>query len=342
MNRLANLLAKYGLSQQDLDYHLLLGSMIIVFWFFGYQKWFAYEARVLIPFISHGPLIFWMYPLFGVQGASWFLGFSEWLIFALLLLGIWNPTLAALGALGSIATFVCTVTIIPFAPGAWAAESGGFPAMGGLTPFLLKDVVFLAVSVYLLKQALLRAPDPQNAFMKTLGAIADRVGLLKSDFDYGLVRASMVLIFGMFGYGKFFPFATKQMVLYITHGPLIFWLYPLLGEVGESRFLGVFELSTCTLLLIGFWNKKAGMIAALAATFSFIATVTIIPFMPNGWAPSAGGFPAMTGEIPFLMKDLVLLAVSVYLLKQDVVRVSGRQRSSRDGGNLPSVAAEPY
>ena len=31
-----------------------------------------------------------------------------------------------------------------------------------------------------------------------------------------------------------------------------------------------------------------------------------------------GGFPAMTGNIPFLMKDVVLLAVSFYLLKQDV------------------------
>jgi len=29
----------------------------------------------------------------------------------------------------------------------------------------------------------------------------------------------------------------------------------------------------------------------------------------------------MTGNIPFLMKDVVLFAVSVYLLKQDVERV---------------------
>jgi uncharacterized membrane protein YkgB len=29
----------------------------------------------------------------------------------------------------------------------------------------------------------------------------------------------------------------------------------------------------------------------------------------------------MTGNVPFLMKDVVLLAVSLYLLKQDVVRL---------------------
>ena len=43
--------------------------------------------------------------------------------------------------------------------------------------------------------------------------------------------------------------------------------------------------------------------------------------MPNGWAASAGGFPAMVGNVAFLMKDLVLFSASVYLLKQDVMRV---------------------
>ena len=49
-------------------------------------------------------------------------------------------------------------------------------------------------------------------------------------------------------------------------------------------------------------------------------TVTIIPFMPNGWAPSAGGFPAMAGNVPVLMKDVVLLATSLYRLTQDLRR----------------------
>jgi Protein of unknown function, DUF417 len=51
-----------------------------------------------------------------------------------------------------------------------------------------------------------------------------------------------------------------------------------------------------------------------------IATVTIIPSMPEGWDVAAGGFPAMTGNVPFLVKDVVLLAVSLYLLRQDAVR----------------------
>jgi uncharacterized membrane protein YkgB len=48
--------------------------------------------------------------------------------------------------------------------------------------------------------------------------------------------------------------------------------------------------------------------------------------MPNGWDPAAG-FPAMVGNVPFLMKDVVLLAVSVYLLKQDLTRVLASTKS---------------
>jgi uncharacterized membrane protein YkgB len=99
--------------------------------FFGYQKWFEYEAQVLIPYISNGPLISWMYPVFGIRGASWFLGVSEWLFGALLFLGFWNKKLGILGALGSCVTFIMTVTIIPFMPDGWAASAGGFPAMTG-------------------------------------------------------------------------------------------------------------------------------------------------------------------------------------------------------------------
>jgi uncharacterized membrane protein YkgB len=149
---LANVLTRLGLLRRDADYHLLRASMVIIFFFFGYQKWFAYEVNRLIPFISNGPLIFWLYPALGMRGATLFLGISEWTFGTLLFIGFWNKRLGILGALGSTATFVGTVTIIPFMPGGWDAAAGGFPAMTGKVPFLMKDVVLLVVSVYLLKQ----------------------------------------------------------------------------------------------------------------------------------------------------------------------------------------------
>jgi uncharacterized membrane protein YkgB len=163
MDSLIKILTKSGLLTKDLDYHLLRASMAIIFLFFGYQKWFEYEAQVLIPYIRNGPLISWMYPVFGIRGASWFLGVSEWLICALLFLGFWDKRLGILGAAGSVVTFISTVTIIPFMPNGWAESAGGFPAMAGNVPFLMKDVVLLAVSIYLLRQDVLRMPQRRES-----------------------------------------------------------------------------------------------------------------------------------------------------------------------------------
>jgi uncharacterized membrane protein YkgB len=155
INPLAGLLRRSGLLAEDLDYHVIRASMVIIFLFFGYQKWWAYEAERLVPFISHGPLIWWLYPVFGYRGASWFLGASEWTFGALILAGFWDKRLGILGAAGSIVTFILTVTIIPFMPDGWDPVAG-FPAMTGNVPFLMKDVVLLAVSIYLLKQDVAR------------------------------------------------------------------------------------------------------------------------------------------------------------------------------------------
>ena len=92
--------------------------------------------------------------------------------------------------------------------------------------------------------------------------------------------------------------------------------------------------------LPSFWNKKLGILRALGSVFTFIGTVTIIPFMPDGWDPAAG-FPAMTGNVPFLMKDVVLLAVSFYLLKQDVVRVTQHEPAVRRSKAAGLVHSEP-
>ena len=130
MDALISLLSKTGLLKEDLDNHFVRASMVIIYFFFGYQKWVYYEAKGLVPF---------------------FLCVSGWLLGALLFAGFWNRKLGILGALGSVITFIGTVTIIPFIPGGWAR----FPAMVGAA-FLMKDVVLLAVSFYLLKQDLAR------------------------------------------------------------------------------------------------------------------------------------------------------------------------------------------
>jgi len=156
MTSLANLLLRLGFSKKDLDYHVLRAAMVIIFAWFGYDKWFLEEIQGLVPLISHGPFIFWTLPVLGLRGTSYFLGTSEWTFGTLLFLGFWNKKLGMLGALGSCGTFIATFTILPFAPGAWDQAAGGFPAMSIVAAFLLKDLVLLSVSFYLLRQDVIR------------------------------------------------------------------------------------------------------------------------------------------------------------------------------------------
>src|SRR5207302_9925738 len=169
MNSLIKILTKSGLLKGDLDYHLIRASMVIIFLFFGYSKWFNYEAQGLIPLISHGPLIFWLYPVFGIRGAGRFLGTSEWLFCVLLFSGFWNKKLGVLGALGACLAFISTISIIPFLPDAWVKSAGGFPAMTDMVAFLMKDIGLLALCLYLLRQDLIRVLHSTTSSVPTSG-----------------------------------------------------------------------------------------------------------------------------------------------------------------------------
>ena len=71
------IMRRFSLLTDDFDYHLVRASMVIMFFFFGYQKWWPYEAERLVPFISNGPLIWWLYPVFGHQGQARSLAFPN-------------------------------------------------------------------------------------------------------------------------------------------------------------------------------------------------------------------------------------------------------------------------
>jgi uncharacterized membrane protein YkgB len=157
--------------------------------------------------------------------------------------------------------------------------------------------------------------------MNYVANLLDRSGLLKENVDYYMLRIAMVIIFAWFGYDKWFEAEIRGLLPIITHGPFISWTIPVLGIRGTAIFLGSMEWTFGTLLLLGFWNKKAGMLGAIGSTATFISTLTVLPFVPDGWNVEAGGFPAMAMNAAFLLKDLVLLAVSVCLLRKDAIRV---------------------
>jgi uncharacterized membrane protein YkgB len=157
LNQLIFLASRTIPFRSNLDLHLVRGAMVFTFFVFSIQKWNQYTVEMLVPMISHSPVVFWLLPAFGLRGAGYFLAMAEAIFGTLIFLGYWNPRLGILGALGSIVTYIGTTSIIPFLPNAWAQEAGGFPIMTLPLGFLMKDFLLLAVSFYLLKQDLVRA-----------------------------------------------------------------------------------------------------------------------------------------------------------------------------------------
>ena len=128
------------------------------------------------------------------------------------------------------------------------------------------------------------------------------------------------------------------MIPYISHGPLIFWLYPPSAFAERPTFLSPPNgyLEHCCSLDSGPRRLES---SGLSACFSLLGTSTIIPFIPGGWAASAGGFPTMTEKVAFLTKDLVPFGVSLYLLRQDVIRASLAKTHQSSDSTSDSTAA---
>ena len=134
--------------------HLLRLSMVVTFVWFGLQKFTAYEAEGIAPFIINSPLTSWLNVL-DTQGASIAIGLPELAFGLLLATGFrWPGSLAAIGgALGSCVTFLTTLSFMVTTPGVWAPS--GAPLLSGtIGVFLVKDIALLAASLVLLAQGL--------------------------------------------------------------------------------------------------------------------------------------------------------------------------------------------
>jgi uncharacterized membrane protein YkgB len=137
--------------QEDRHFHLIRASMVIVFFFFGYQAFLNYEIRSLIPFIHQRTLTLWLYPAFGALGGSWLPGTVEWLLGLLILLGFLNRKMGICGAIGSCLLLASALTILALKPDAEIMAMPAHPAMTRLG-WVLEDIVLILASLYLLRQ----------------------------------------------------------------------------------------------------------------------------------------------------------------------------------------------
>ena len=137
-----------------------LVGVILPLLLIGGLKFTQVEIEALKPIIGGTPWLAWIYPVLGEAGASYFLGVVELLTAALLVASPWSARAAVIaGALASL-IFLVTCSIMLALP-IWE-PSLGFPAIGPVGQFLIKDVTMLGVAIVILGEGLARTGAEQG------------------------------------------------------------------------------------------------------------------------------------------------------------------------------------
>jgi reactive chlorine resistance protein C len=130
--------------------HVLRYGLVALLVLWGGMKFTDFEAEGIRPLIEHHPLMSWMYPAFGVRGASAIIGVVELIAAALIATRRWRPRASAIGSLVAAGTFLVTLSFLVTTPGALAPDN----PIGG---FLMKDLILLGAAVLTAGEALAAA-----------------------------------------------------------------------------------------------------------------------------------------------------------------------------------------
>ena len=113
----------------------------------GGLKFTQPEIEALRPLIGGTPWLAWLYPAIGENAASYLLGAVEFAAALLLMASPWSARAGLLGAALAVTTFFVTCSLLLAPLPVWDDRLGGFPALGPLGQFLIKDIALLGVSL---------------------------------------------------------------------------------------------------------------------------------------------------------------------------------------------------
>ena len=83
-----------------------------------------------------------------------------------------------------------------------------------------------------------------------------------------------------------------MLIPYISNGPLISWMLPGIRRPGSRAAVpGPIGVVVRPALVPGILAQATGIPRALGSCAAFLGTITIIPFMPDGWCGVCRGFP---------------------------------------------------
>jgi uncharacterized membrane protein YkgB len=108
----------------------------------------------------------------------------------------------------------------------------------------------------------------------------------------------------------------EGIVPLVSNSPLIWWHFKLFGTYIGSDLIGLTEFTAAILLIIGYFQPKAGILGGLIACMMFFVTSTMVMSTPGAIiaVPGIKHMRYMSFLGLFLFKDVIALGVSFYLV----------------------------
>jgi uncharacterized membrane protein YkgB len=123
---------------------------------------------------------------------------------------------------------------------------------------------------------------------------------------------------------KFAAFEAHQIQPLVANSPFMGWLYDIFSVTTFSALLGAFELTAAVLIAIKPLSPRISALGSVFAIVLFLATISFLFTTPGITEAAGGGFPALSNDGEFLLKDIPLLGLSVWTLLDAVRAVESR------------------
>jgi uncharacterized membrane protein YkgB len=136
---------------------------------------------------------------------------------------------------------------------------------------------------------------------------------------------ALVVVFLWFGALKFTAYEASGIAPLVMNSPLVGWWHAVLGIGGTAKMLGIYEILTGLLLASRPFAPRLAAIGGAMGVVCFAVTISFMFTTPGVLEPSEGplALSAMPGQ--FLLKDIVLFAVSLWVMGASLTEASDRR-----------------
>jgi uncharacterized membrane protein YkgB len=160
---------------------------------------------------------------------------------------------------------------------------------------------------------------------KATAMMTDGSGMSRTTGIAPLVaRYGLAIVLAWFGAMKFTYYESHGISHWVANSPLLSWVYNIMSIDAFGRLNGSIELLIAALLAVKPWFPKASVVGGIFASLFFVITLSFMITTPGVGEASAGGFPVLSADGEFLMKDIALIGLALWLLA-DAIDATRRQ-----------------